>query len=327
MVGRSNLPVVTASAKIFQVQWHKNCLRYFVRRFHLCHPALLITLAPVEEGRFTILGSGSAGNAAYLESPGARLLIDCGLSAKRIRTALLEQNRTPERLDGILITHEHSDHVSGLRVLAAKAGIPVYANAHTAEEIATIHQCPFNFQIFETGNRFEIGDLAIESFPVPHDAVDPVGYLIHTPAGQFAHLTDLGHGTRLIADRVRAAEVLVLETNHDVDLLKNDPRRPPSLKQRIFSRHGHLSNEGAADFLERIIHDNLRHIFCAHLSRDCNDPEMVRAEITDRLAALNAPNVQVHVTHQTTPSEPLVLPVKKMAESGEKSVASPALAN
>ena len=281
----------------------------------------------MEEVRFTILGSGSAGNAAYLESPGARILIDCGLSAKRIRAALLEQNRTPERLDGILITHEHSDHVSGLRVLAAKAGIPVYANAHTAGEIAGIHKCPFNFQIFETGQRFELGDLAIESFSVPHDAVDPVGYLLHTPAGQIGFLTDIGHGTRLVADRVRSAEVLVLETNHDVDLLKNDPRRPPSLKQRILSRHGHLSNEGAADFLERIVHENLRHIFCAHLSRDCNEPGVVRNEITGKLAQCNATSVQVHVTNQSTPCETLVLPVKKMADSGEKSVASAALAN
>jgi len=282
--------------------------------------------ARVEEVRFTILGSGSAGNAAYLETPGARVLIDCGLSARRIRNALLEMNRTPERLDGILITHEHSDHVRGLKVLAAKLRIPIYCNRHTATEIRLIHKCEFKFQLFETGHRFEIGDLGVETFPVPHDAIDPVGFVLHTPAAQIGFLTDLGHVTRLAADRLRHAEVLLLETNHDLEMLRDDPHRPPSLKQRIFSQHGHLSNEGAADFVERIFHDRLRHIFCAHLSSDCNEPGLARDEITQKLAQLGGQHVQVHVTSQKTACETLVLPEKKMADSGEKSIATPSLA-
>jgi phosphoribosyl 1,2-cyclic phosphodiesterase len=297
-----------------------------VHRFHLYpHPALPYA-AHVEEVRLTILGSGSAGNTAYLETPGARVLIDCGLSARRTRNALLEMNRTPERLDGILITHEHSDHVSGLKVLAAKLGIPIYCNRHTATEIRQIHKCEFKFQLFETGHQFEIGDLGVETFPVPHDAIDPVGFVLHTPAAQIGWLTDLGHGTRLAADRVRHAEVLLLETNHDLELLRDDPRRPPSLKQRIFSQHGHLSNEGAADFVERIFHDRLRHIYCAHLSSDCNEPGLAREEITQKLAQLGGQHVQVHITSQKTACETLVLPEKKMADSGEKSIATPSLA-
>jgi len=280
----------------------------------------------VEEVRLTILGSGSAGNTAYLETPGARVLIDCGLSARRTRNALLEMNRTPERLDGILITHEHSDHVSGLKVLAAKLGIPIYCNRHTATEIRQIHKCEFKFQLFETGHQFEIGDLGVETFPVPHDAIDPVGFVLHTPAAQIGWLTDLGHGTRLAADRVRHAEVLLLETNHDLDLLRNDPLRPPHLKQRITSRHGHLSNEGAADFLEQILHPNLRHIYCVHLSSDCNSPEIVRTEITAKLAALGAEHVQVHLTEQTAPCPTLVLPINSQAILAQKSVATVAAA-
>ena len=279
-------------------------------------------LGPVEEVQFTILGSGSNGNAAYLETPGAHVLIDCGFSARRIRTTLLELDRTPERLDGILITHEHSDHIHGLKVLAAKLGIPVYCNRHTAEEIRLHHDCTFDFRLFETGNSFEIGDLGVDTFPIPHDATDPVGFMLHTPAVQIGFLTDLGHGTRLIADRVRQAEVLLLETNHDVDMLNNDPRRPWNLKQRILSRHGHLSNEGAADFLEQLVHADLQHIFCAHLSRDCNTHELVRKEITQKLSQLDATQVQVHITQQNKACPTLRIASKEKANSNEKSVAT-----
>ena len=282
---------------------------------------------PVEEVQFTILGSGSGGNAAYLETPSARVLIDCGFSAKRIRSALLDLDRTPERLDGILITHEHSDHIHGLKVLAAKLGIPVYCNRHTAEEIRLHHDCTFDFQIFETGNSFEIGDLGVDTFCIPHDATDPVGFVLHTPAVQIGFLTDLGHGTRLIADRVRQAEVLLLETNHDVDMLNNDPHRPWNLKQRILSRHGHLSNEGAADFLEQLVHADLQHIFCAHLSRDCNTPELAREEIAQKLSQLDAAQVQVHIPQQNGPCPPLRFAVKKSAASAEKSVATTSAAH
>jgi len=317
MVGRP-LPVVTAHGTRKQAQWHTNCLRRVVNARKSCELKTVefrVTrrkMSPVEEVRFTILASGSSGNAAYLETPGARLLLDCGISARRIREGLLAQDRTPERLDGIFITHEHSDHVQGLRVLAQKARLPIYCNRHTAEEIRRIHKCDFEFRLFETGHTVEIGDLTVETFPVPHDAIDPVGFLLHTPAARIGFLTDLGQGTRLIADRIRPAEVLVLETNHDVDLLNNDPHRPWQLKQRILSRHGHLSNEGAAEFLEQFIEPHLRHIYCAHLSRDCNQPDLARAEIERKLTAIGAEGVTVHTTDATVPCPTLALPVRAL---------------
>ena len=281
------------------------------------------TVPPVEEVQFTVLASGSSGNAAYLETPNSRVLIDCGISAKRIREALLNLNRTPERLDGILITHEHSDHVSGLKVLAAKLGIPVYCNRHTAEEIRRIHDSEFDFRLVETGNPFEIGDLNVDTFPIPHDAIDPMGFVLHTPEGRIGFLTDMGHGTRLVADRVRDAEVLLLETNHDVDLLNNDPRRPWSLKQRILSRHGHLSNEGAAQFLEQLIHPELQHIYCAHLSSECNTPDLAHTEIHTQLGQLGASFVDVTVTSPRQPCQTLGLSAKKVRFNAEKTVATP----
>lgn len=283
-------------------------------------------IAPVEEVQFTVLASGSSGNAAYLETPNSRVLIDCGISAKRIREALLNLDRTPERLNGILITHEHSDHISGLKVLAAKLGIPVYCNRHTAEEIRRIHDADFDFRLVETGNTFEIGDLNVDTFPIPHDAIDPMGFMLHTPEGRIGFLTDMGHGTRLVADRVRDAEVLLLETNHDVDLLNNDPRRPWSLKQRILSRHGHLSNEGAAQFLEQLVHPELQHIYCAHLSRECNTPDLAHTEIHTQLGQLGASFVNVEVTSPRQPCKTLGLSGKKVAFKTEKTVATPSIA-
>ena len=280
----------------------------------------------MEAVRFTVFASGSAGNVAYLETPGARLLIDCGISAKRIRESLLSLDRIPERLDGILITHEHSDHIRGLRVFASKLGIPVYCNRHTAAEIHRIHDTKFNFRIIETGRDFQVGDLTVDTFPIPHGAIDPIGFVLHTPAAQIGFLTDMGHGTRLVADRVKDAEVLLLETNHDVEMLNNDPQRSWAIKQRIMSRHGHLSNEGAAEFLEQLAHNRLEHIFCAHLSRDCNTPELAKTEITQKLVQIGLPEVNVHLTSQSTPTPTLEIFGNKAAILPEKTVATPSIA-
>jgi phosphoribosyl 1,2-cyclic phosphodiesterase len=255
--------------------------------------------------QFTILGSGSSGNCAYLETDGTRLLIDAGFSGRQIRQRLAGIGRSPESLQGILITHEHSDHTQGLAILAAKLRIPVYCNRLTKEAIESQVGSSLDCRIFATGSSFELGDLAVETFTVPHDAQDPVGFLIRTAAGNLGFITDLGHATKLVIERVKAAGLLVLETNHDVKLLQDDTRRPWSIKQRILSRHGHLSNEAAADALEQIVSANLRHLFLGHLSRDCNRPELARHVITSRLEAIGAQHVQVVVTDQDTPSPTL----------------------
>ena len=264
-----------------------------------------ISSVRVGEVEFTILGSGSSGNAAYLETGDTRLLVDCGFSARQIKQRLATINRIPDRLDGILITHEHTDHVAGLKHLAAKLGIPIYCNRHTSEEISRIHETAFDFRLFDTGQSFEVGEVGVDTFSVPHDAIDPVGFLLHTPKGRIGVLTDLGHGTRLVADRVRTANVLLLETNHDVDLLRDCPHRPWHLKQRIMGRHGHLSNEGAAEFAETFLHADLHHIFCVHLSGECNTPELAHADIDAMLQRNGATHTQVTITQQTIPSPTL----------------------
>ena len=192
--------------------------------------------------QFTILASGSSGNCAYLETDDARLLIDAGLSARQVRQRLLGIGRTPEKLSGILITHEHADHIQGLGVLAAKLQIPIYCNRLTKEAIELEFASRFDFRLFSTGASFSVGDVQVDTFSVPHDAYDPVGFLIHTAAGNIGFLTDLGHATKLVLERVRRANVLLLEANHDLKLLQEDTTRPWIVKQRIVSRHGHLSN-------------------------------------------------------------------------------------
>lgn len=251
---------------------------------------------------FTILGSGSAGNCSYLETPNTRLLIDAGFSGLQIRKRLATIARSPETLRGILITHEHSDHIAGLVGLANKLDLPVYCNRLTREAIEDQLKIQIRAQTFETGSSFEVGDVRVDTFPVPHDATDPVGFLLRTPSGNIGILTDLGHPTKLIIERVRTANILLLEANHDLKMLQDDPRRPWSLKQRILSRHGHLSNEGAADLVEQVVSAALTRLYLGHLSRDCNRPELARSVVNRRLQQVGATHVLVESTSQDTPS-------------------------
>lgn len=253
--------------------------------------------------RFTILGSGSGGNCAYLETPGARLLIDAGFSGRQIRQRLATLGRVPETLTGILLTHEHGDHIQGLGVLSGKVDAPVYCNRLTREATEAALGCRLKAALFQTGGTFEVGDVTVETLPVPHDAQDPVGFLLHTPAGTVGFLTDLGHATKLIVERMRVAEVLVLEANYDLKLLQADTRRPWSTKQRILSRHGHLSNDAAGDVAAALAVGKLRRLYLGHLSRDCNRPELAREAVGRRLAEVGMTGVTILDTRQEVAGE------------------------
>lgn len=257
--------------------------------------------------QFTILGSGSGGNCAYLETDETRLLIDAGFSGRQIRQRLASLHRSPESLHGILLTHEHADHVQGLAALCAKLQVPIYCNRLTRDAIERQLECKFDCRLFVTGASLEIGDVAVDTFSIPHDAQDPVGFLLRTHAANIGFLTDLGHVTRLIVERVKPAHVLVLETNHDLKLLQDDTRRPWSIKQRILSRHGHLSNDAAAAALEEIVSDSLRQVYLAHLSRDCNRPEIAERVVGARMQQLGATHVALATTSQEHTSPTLAL--------------------
>lgn len=251
--------------------------------------------------RLTILGSGSGGNCAYLETEEVRILIDAGFSGRQIRERLAQIDRTPETLHAILITHEHSDHIQGLSTIGAKLQIPVYCNRFTQEAIDHQLKVKCRCRLFQTGAAFDIGDVHIETFPVPHDAQDPVGFLIRTSSGNFGFLTDLGYATKLVVERVRQANVLVLEANHDMKMLQDDRHRPWSVKQRILSRHGHLCNDAAADVAAEIVTAELQRLYLGHLSRDCNRPELAFRTVSERMQKIGATHVEILSTSQDVP--------------------------
>jgi phosphoribosyl 1,2-cyclic phosphodiesterase len=255
----------------------------------------------------TILGSGSAGNCAYLETDETRILIDAGFSLRQIRQRLATIGRAPENLTGILITHEHNDHIRGLGMISEKLRIPIYCNRPTQEAAEFQLNTKLGCSLFLTGASFEIGDVQVETFSVPHDAQDPVGFLLRANGVNFGFLTDLGHVTKLVLERVRPANALVLEANHDVKMLQDCARRPWSLKQRILSRHGHLSNEAAADAAEQIMSAELRHLYLGHLSRECNRPDLARDVVADRLRKIGANHVRLELASQNVPCPTLVL--------------------
>ncbi|MGH7951387.1 MAG: MBL fold metallo-hydrolase [Limisphaerales bacterium] len=279
--------------------------------------------------KFTILGSGSSGNCAYVESGETRVLVDAGFSPRQIRARLATIGRAPENLSAILITHEHSDHISGLFGLADKFKIPVYCNRATQDAIAWAFKERWNrkrdplfdgieknsgdflakleWRLFATGDSFELNDLLVETFQIPHDAQDPVGFLVRAATCNFGFATDLGHTTRLVLDRIRAANVLVLESNHDVKMLQDCPRRSWSLKQRILGRHGHLSNAAAAEAAAQIVGAELKHIYLAHLSRECNKPELALRVMAECLNQIGATHVQLQFAAQDAPCGTLEL--------------------
>src|SRR3954447_1966051 len=230
----------------------------------------------------TMLGSGSAGNAALVATDHCRILIDGGLSARQIVVRLALCGVEPQQLDGVLLTHEHGDHVCGLEVLCRKFHLPIYCNALTAEAIR--YGCPVdgglnqhkNWRIFRTGSDFSICDINVQTFPVPHDAVEPVGYAFHAGKSALGFITDLGYPTKMLVERLRQVHTLVIETNHDEKLLQADPHRPWPVKQRIMSRHGHLSNAAAANVIEQLLGGKIDRVVLGHLSRDCNTPELAR---------------------------------------------------
>jgi phosphoribosyl 1,2-cyclic phosphodiesterase len=256
--------------------------------------------------RFTILGSGSSGNCAYLETEHTRILVDAGFSAKQIELRLASIGRSIGDIQAIFLTHEHGDHVCGLPVLAKRHAIPVYCNRLTAECLQPQMPGFTGWKFFESGATVELGDLKVNSFSVPHDAYDPVGFMFLHALGNIGFLTDLGYATRLVIERVRAARALVLEANHDLRLLQEDVKRPWSVKQRILSRHGHLSNDAAAEVAAEVVTDVMEDLYLGHLSADCNSPLHARSAVSRKLAEAGRPHVRLHDTAPDKPCATLV---------------------
>ena len=235
------------------------------------------------EVKFKILGSSSSGNSALLQAAGLSILIDAGLSGRKIESLLLENNLSAECLDAIFLTHEHQDHVAGLRGLSKYSRIPVFANRDTVLAIQSKLSRRPNWQIFETGKPFAFRSLDIHPFSVPHDAYDPVGFFfkwggddLFNPPSSLAWLTDLGYVPSSVRERIKQAKILVVEANHCSRMLEMDTKRPWSLKQRIRGRHGHLSNKATFELIDSMNQNCWEKIFLMHLSKDCNDIDLVK---------------------------------------------------
>ena len=253
---------------------------------------------------FCPLASGSKGNCLYLGTKKSKILIDAGISAKSIIKRLEEISVTIEEIDAICITHEHTDHIKGLDILSEKWGIPVFANSDTARSICALMGIRPKFKIFTTGESFEFGDIEIHPFSIQHDAIDPVGFTIKSESIKIGVCADLGFATTLVASQLKACDYLYLESNHCVSMV-HASHRPMIYKQRVLSRQGHLSNEECAQLVEQIYHPELKHIHLAHLSSECNAPEVALRIMQSKLDSLRAPT-EVSIALQDAVSKPVL---------------------
>ncbi len=222
------------------------------------------------------LYSGSSGNALFVQYGDTRILIDAGKSGRMITDALEFIGVDPRSLNAILITHEHSDHIAGAGILARKLKIPVYATRGTWNAMASkIGPVPEDFRReIEPGGDLLIGKLGISSFPIPHDAAQPVGYRLWGGSVSAATVTDLGHFTESVLSAVRGADLVLLESNHDPDMLLANDHYSQALKRRILGNHGHLSNEACAEAAVRLVDNGVRNLILGHLSGENNTPRL-----------------------------------------------------
>lgn len=254
-----------------------------------------------------VLGSGSTGNCLYVAGGGTHLLVDAGLSLKELKARLAQVGVDIESIAAVLFSHEHLDHCNGAGVLRKKHAMKFYANEGTASGIEqAVKGLQMDWQIFQTGSTFSIGGLTIEAFSVPHDASDAVGFAISDGRARLVIATDFGMSTTLIRSKLADCDALVLETNHDVEMLRQSGR-PWSLIQRILGRHGHLSNEDAAELLASAISPRLKTVFLAHISEKCNAPHHAERVVRETLRLAGRGDVRVEQTHPDVPSARVTL--------------------
>jgi phosphoribosyl 1,2-cyclic phosphodiesterase len=234
--------------------------------------------------RICILGSGSSGNATLVVAGETRVLIDCGLSARETIKRIQAVGEDPMRLDAVVVTHEHSDHARGFPVLSKSLNVPVFIST------AALDACGLGVksgdvrrgEAIRSSQEFEIGSFCLRPFVIPHDAVDPMAFTVEARGVKMGIAVDLGYINALAAERFRGSDVLIIEANHEIEMLRACTFYPWALKQRILSRHGHTSNDEMARFLREDFDGKADHIVLAHLSRNTNHPDIVR------LAAIQA---------------------------------------
>ena len=244
------------------------------------------------------LASGSKGNSIYISDGQTRLLVDAGLSAAEIQRRMSAIGLDPQDLDGLIVSHEHSDHVQGIGVLSRRYKLPVYLTRTTMQAAYRLGKLHAHHH-FQCGEAFRVKTLEIRPFSISHDAKDPAGFTISRNGKQIGIATDLGKATAMVADHLRRCGIIVLEANHDLKMLENGPY-PWHLKQRIRSRSGHLSNLESRDLLVQIQHSKLKYIVLAHLSETNNTADKALTEVSSA-ASLSNTRIVVADQHQPGP--------------------------
>jgi len=244
-----------------------------------------------------VLGSSSRGNCTYINFEGSKILVDAGLSTKIIKHRLAEFKTCLSEIKAVFITHEHTDHINGLKGILKKHDIPVYCTRFTAQAIEETLKISPEFYIFSPSDPFRFNSFTIEAFSVFHDAQDPVGFCIEGNSGKLSLASDLGYVTSLVKQKISGSNIMVIESNHDPKLLLSDMKRPWHVKQRIKGRQGHLSNENACKLVKDVACAKLQHIILYHLSQDCNVPELALKKMSIVLQEINQNHIQIHISH------------------------------
>jgi phosphoribosyl 1,2-cyclic phosphodiesterase len=253
---------------------------------------------------FCPLASGSKGNSIYIGTENTKILIDVGISYNKLKDRLEKIDVNINEIEAILITHEHLDHIEGLKTICSKLNIPVLTNSETAKGIyEKLHVLP-KFKIFTTDESFEFKDLLIHPFSIQHDTLDPVAFTIQTRGLKIGVCADLGFVTTLVKTNLQDCDYLYLETNHDVNMLYAS-KRPDYLKKRIRGRQGHLSNEESIELLNDIINPKLKHIHLAHLSGECNSMDLAKKTVEDFLLKKKV-ETKVSIAFQDKISNPIL---------------------
>lgn len=246
------------------------------------------------------LASGSKGNSLVVKTPETTVLIDCGLSLKSLKARLEAVGQRIEEIEAVFITHEHGDHIQGLKALVNQYDIPILCNAATAEAIAHYFQERIPCYLFTTYEPFQWKDIQVTPFSVSHDAVDPVGFRMSCSELTLGVCADIGFVSAMIPQMLANCHLLYLEANHE-PLLVHASKRPLVYKQRVLSKMGHLSNEACAKLIQNLAHPGLRHVYLAHLSQDCNEPELARNIVKKHLPS-DYEQTPIEVALQERPS-------------------------
>lgn len=260
--------------------------------------------------RMMSIASGSSGNCIYVGSENTHLLIDAGISCKRVNEGLKELGLTGADITGVLVTHEHADHIGGLGVFLRKYKTPVYSAEETIQQICgckNMGKLPEGcFHAIEPGEKFAIGDIDVESLPVSHDAARPLAYRMGSGGSSAAVVTDLGYYDHQLVDHLQGLDAILLEANHDLRMLEVGPY-PYYLKRRIAGSHGHLSNEASGQFLNELLHDQLKKVLLGHISKENNMAalalETVKTEIEMSVSPWHADDFSIEPAGRNQASE------------------------